>query len=136
LSQGSAFNLRNAPKSVAAHLPQAIGLTHFTEATVRDISHCVYSQWPRFCRGSADHYGVFVRCVARRLASDRLQYSESNYSIWEGYIFKFYIGCILCSDLFILVLKCFAFLNLALTFQRISRKHCLQVVGPKMRSLT
>jgi len=73
LSQGSAFNLRNAPKSVAAHLPQAIGLTHFTEATVKDISHCVYSQWPRFYQGSVGHNkGVFVSCVARRLASDSL----------------------------------------------------------------
>ena len=122
---------------MATHLPQEIGLTHFTEATVRDISHCVYSQWPRFYQASVRHNkGVFVRCIARRLASGSLYSSESNYSIWERYIFKFYVGRILCSDLFILVLKFFAFSDLALAFQRFSRKHCLQVVGPKMRSLT
>jgi len=72
LSQGSAFNHRNAPKSVASHLPQAIGLTRFTEVTM-ETSLTVSIQWPRFYQGSVGHdKGVFVRCVPRRLASDSL----------------------------------------------------------------
>jgi len=53
--------------------------------------------------------------------------------IWVRHIVKPFICRSFCFDL---VSSLFAFSALALAFQRLTRKHCLHVVGLTMRSVT